>query len=81
MVNRLLTIFIRVNIAPSAESNLSKGARRNEEDSGEGWLLELAYGFWLERSRRQRLKAFSSSTSKYKIKELRALAERRALLF
>jgi hypothetical protein len=47
MVNQLLTIFIRVNNAPSAESNLSKGAfEMKKTKAGRGfwsWLMGSGY--------------------------------------
>jgi hypothetical protein len=52
MVNRLLTISIKVNIPASAESNLSRGDKNEKADS---WFLELVVGRWLGFRRIQRL--------------------------
>jgi hypothetical protein len=52
MVNRLLTISIKVNIPASAESNLSRGDNNEKADS---WFLELVVGRWLGLRRIQRL--------------------------
>jgi hypothetical protein len=62
MVNQLLTMSIKVNNAPSAESLSGQKGRENEEDKSWPWFLELAHGFGLERSRRQRLRSPFSST-------------------
>jgi hypothetical protein len=49
MVNRLLTISIRVNIAPSAESNLKKEGREKMKQTKAGrglwsWLCGQGWG-------------------------------------
>jgi hypothetical protein len=55
MVNRLSTITIKVNKAPSAESNFAKG-RGHEEEQSNPRVLELAAWQRLVGRRRPRLK-------------------------
>ncbi len=82
MVNQLLTMSIKVNIAPSAESNWCKRGIGNEEDKSWPRLLELAHGFRLVVAAEATANNPSVvRSSDFKFKELRALAERRALLF
>jgi hypothetical protein len=52
MVNRLLTISIKVNVPASAESNLRRGDKNEKADS---WFLGLVVGRWLGFRRIQRL--------------------------
>jgi len=53
MVNRLLTISIKVNVLATVESQIAQGTDDEEEDSR---LMELASGRRLVQPRRQRLR-------------------------
>jgi hypothetical protein len=55
LVNRLLTITIKVNIVPTAESQLLEQGHDHEEDHAYGGLLELASWKRLVRRRIERL--------------------------
>jgi hypothetical protein len=57
MVNHLLTTTIKVNIAPTAESQSIQRGLRNEKDKNRARLLELASGLGLGINRQQRLTA------------------------
>jgi hypothetical protein len=58
MVNRLLTISIKVNIEASAESQLKRRGEQDEQGKDEPGLLDLASRWWL--GRRSRLSDQSS---------------------